>query len=142
MSSFVKINLKFLVAFGLAVVVMSSGCATIVKSPVQEVQIIGAKKGMSMATKYKNMTLATGQNSVMLKRSVNDIEVSLKCTPQSKPKKIYLMTRPGGWFLFGNFMLLGGMGSGVVGYIIDYITQEGWNIDSPVSVAQYCDDSD
>ena len=110
-----------------------AGCATIVKSPTQEVQIIGAKKGMKMSTRSKNYDLTAGLNMVIMDRSVEDIAVSLKCSPKAKSKTVYFKTRPSGWYLVGNFFSWQ-----ITGWLLDYVTEEGWNIQTPVNIGGYC----
>ena len=156
------INLGYLLpSLGLAVVVMSSGCATIINSPTQDVEFFGLKSGMIMTTRYQKFKIHTtqlgtqrlcrnygdlgeiicydrytGEDSVWLRlnRSIADIEVSLKCSSHSKAQRVHLKTSPDIWyFLVANMFLYP-----PIGWLIDYMTEEGWNIQSPVNLSQYC----
>ena len=118
---------------------MPLGCATIVKSPQQGVDIITDKKGSRISTAYyQNHELQKGVNRVYLKRSRDDIHVSLRCSPKSKAQTIYVATSPGGWFIVGNLFLIPVLSIGILGYVIDFITEEGWNIQTPVNIGGYC----
>lgn len=116
--------------------VVMTGCATIVKSSTQEVDVVGAKRGMKIATKYKKIELKPGMNKVTLERSVDDIKISLKCSPKAKAKIVYFQTKPGGWYLAGNLFSFQ-----VIGWVLDYLTEEGWNIVTPVDIGAHCETS-
>lgn len=132
-------NVKSFLSYSLCVLVahvVMTGCATIVKSSTQEVEVVGAKSGMKLATKYKSFSLKPGINKLTMERSVDDIQVSLKCSPKSKSKMIYFQTKPGGWYLAGNLFSFQ-----VVGWVLDYLTEEGWNIITPVDIGKHCTSS-
>lgn len=130
-----RISVSMVVA---AILLVLPGCATIVKSSQQGVDIITDKKGSKISTAYyQNHELQKGVNCLYLKRSRDDIRVSLKCSPKSKAQTIYVGTSPGGWFLAGNLLLLPSV-VGIVGYVVDFVTEEGWNIQTPVNIGGYC----
>lgn len=129
-----KAMMKFWVSIACAVLLSSLfGCATIVKPSYQEVEIISSKKGIKMSTPYQMIELHQGINRVYLDRARKDIGVSLWCSPKSKAQTVYLSTHPSAWLLVGNVF------SGqIVGWLVDFITEEGWNIHSPVNITSYC----
>lgn len=117
-------------------VLLSTGCATMLKDPQQQVMITGAQEGMSFVTRYHSYKLGAGMNPIYLDRSVDDIEVTLVCPSGAPTHKVYIKTRPSRLFIVGNFLFLVTMVP--VGHAIDYLTEQGWNIDSPVELGQYC----
>lgn len=136
-----EIKLIFGVAAGLHLALVagaSTGCATMLKDPQQRVVITGAQEGMSFATRYRSYKLTEGMNALYLDRSVDDIEITLACPSGTRTHKVYIKTHPSRLFIVGNFLFLVTMVP--VGHAIDYLTEQGWNIESPVELGPYCTD--
>lgn len=116
-----------------------SGCATILKEPYQRVEVVGAKQGMVLSTRFRRFQLKGPKDVVYLNRSVDDISARLSCSQSSHAQQIWIKTRPSRWYVAGNLLFFYPL---AIGYLIDYMTAQGWNIDSPIQVGHYCQPAD
>ena len=114
---------------------MLASCATVLKDPRQDVLVLGASKGVVLSTKYQSFTLKDGPNIVWLERDVVDIVATIKCSESAEAQMIYLKTRPSRLYVAGNFFFFL---AAPYGWLLDYLTKQGWNIDSPVDIGSYC----
>lgn len=116
--------------FGLA------GCATIVKSDRQSVQFTGGLENGQTKVRLPdgNFDLTNGSGLIVVTRSKDDIPIEVTCNGVAK--KGVLPTRYDiGWAGAGNLIF-----GGIPGWIIDAINPKGYNVVSPYSVHDLCED--
>lgn len=131
-----KSPMRFLVCMAACTALLPGlvGCATIVKSDDQVVEIISNQDGIRLSTQnYQDYELQTGMNKLYLRRSVDDIPIFIRCSTGSGSHMAYLSTYPSGWYVFGNIFSWG-----ISGWLIDYITEKGWNIQKSIVASHYC----
>ncbi|MCY4380474.1 MAG: hypothetical protein OXC40_02755 [Proteobacteria bacterium] len=108
------------------------GCATIVRSSHQSVRVVDAPEKAKLMFQGKVVSLSQGSNVVTMKREVAPV-VQVKCPGSTSPRNVTVGSSPGMWFIVGNFFSWS-----IPGYLVDYFTGKGWNIDSPIQLSSYC----
>lgn len=121
-------------AFILMALSLLQGCATIVKSPNQSIQLTGGLEDSStkVSTPTGNFTLNGGATTILMPRTKADIPIEVTCHGQTQ--KTVVPTRFDiAWGGLGNLVF-----GGIIGWFLDAVGDKAWDAQTPFNVAPYC----
>ena len=113
---------------------LTSGCATIVMSEYQEVEVVNIpKKTRFESPRGETYDLQEGRQILRLERSRENLSAKVYCAGSSKPKYKGLKTVPNLAFILGNILM-----AFPLGHIIDAFSDESWDYKEPVDLKSVC----
>lgn len=118
----------------LLILQVCGGCAAIVMSEYQEVELVNIPKHTKFETQGgEKFNLSPGRDVIDLKRSRLDRSVKIYCKGSKKPIRQTLRTYPNLAFVVGNIFMAFPIGHG-----IDFFFDGGWDYREPINIGDKC----
>lgn len=116
-----------------ALIILSTGCSTIVKSGRQQVNFRGGPDNgvTKVQTPDGTFDIENGTGAYLMTRSKSDIPIKVTCPDGSKKSDI--VETKFDWLSGG----LGNLGFYFVGFVVDALSDKAYNI-KDISLASYC----